>query len=491
MFRKLISVLGILGVLATGAVGQTFLQNNAEFTQVPDTAVTFIAGCTGAITRTVAAKLGEVPGVSVVDCGADPTGVADSTTAFQNAFNSVPTTGGLVLCPAGTYKISSTLTIGNGTSASMSTSSGLFFTGVPGTNQSPFGAYAVSPGCKINWSGAASTPILDIRGPYMGGGVQNVQFLCNSVTGAIGLRVTSVQYADNRNIYFNNCFKSIISRTVDSFSGNETDSLHDIYETVSLNVPDVAGAIGITLTNSGNATVSSDTDFADFKNVSVQLGSPVNAIVGVLLQVTDGNLFTDMHFASGAGASQAIKFDYSVNANFPNGNRFYGVDPGPTGNGGTRVAWAETGSPVLNGPNYVYGIAEGNGGIQPQVPSVNYAPQVVTPGVDVSRTIALSATNLLPYNTIINGMYQICYYVEITTGDLGGAQLTVNIGYTDDAGAKTYVDGTSIPVTAGSARAYCVPARLANNTMATISTTLSAGTTTLVYQLHARVMKLD
>ena len=42
--------------------------------------------------------------------GADPTGVADSTTAIQNAINAVPSNGGVVYLPAGTYKVSSTLT---------------------------------------------------------------------------------------------------------------------------------------------------------------------------------------------------------------------------------------------------------------------------------------------------------------------------------------------------------------------------------------------
>jgi hypothetical protein len=45
--------------------------------------------------------------VNVLDFGADPTGVADSTTAIQAAIDSVP--GGTVYVPAGTYKTSATL----------------------------------------------------------------------------------------------------------------------------------------------------------------------------------------------------------------------------------------------------------------------------------------------------------------------------------------------------------------------------------------------
>ena len=59
--------------------------------------VSFIQSGTGAIARTVQDKARE--SVSVLDFGADPTGVADSTVAFINAFAS----GKAVYAPAGTY----------------------------------------------------------------------------------------------------------------------------------------------------------------------------------------------------------------------------------------------------------------------------------------------------------------------------------------------------------------------------------------------------
>ena len=62
-------------------------------------------GGTGAVARTTASKLQE--SVSVLDFGADPTGVADSTTAIQNAINS----GNNILIPPGIYKCSAALTI--------------------------------------------------------------------------------------------------------------------------------------------------------------------------------------------------------------------------------------------------------------------------------------------------------------------------------------------------------------------------------------------
>lgn len=67
----------------------------------------------GNIFRSVGAKLKEA--VSVLDFpGCDPTGVLDSTAAFQAAINSAKNPGiGLVYIPGGTYLISSTLNVTN------------------------------------------------------------------------------------------------------------------------------------------------------------------------------------------------------------------------------------------------------------------------------------------------------------------------------------------------------------------------------------------
>lgn len=61
---------------------------------------------TGAIGRTVHQKLQE--SVSILDFGADPTGVADSTAAIQAALTAVGANG-TIKFPAGTYLVSSTL----------------------------------------------------------------------------------------------------------------------------------------------------------------------------------------------------------------------------------------------------------------------------------------------------------------------------------------------------------------------------------------------
>jgi hypothetical protein len=63
------------------------------------------SGATAA--RTIASKLADAP--SVVDFGADPTGVADSTSAFNTAMTDFTR----LYVPPGTYKVTNTLTLGN------------------------------------------------------------------------------------------------------------------------------------------------------------------------------------------------------------------------------------------------------------------------------------------------------------------------------------------------------------------------------------------
>lgn len=49
--------------------------------------------------------------VNVLQYGADPTGVADSTVAIQDAIDAIPSAGGVVFVPIGVYKVTDTITI--------------------------------------------------------------------------------------------------------------------------------------------------------------------------------------------------------------------------------------------------------------------------------------------------------------------------------------------------------------------------------------------
>jgi len=116
---------------------------------------------TGAIARTV---LGKLLGLSidVLDYGADPTGFADSTSAFQAALNQQSATGKTILIPAGQYKINGQLTYysalkwtGDGIDSTK-----LFFNYRNGPSLIPSGTNAHMPGTcleKFQATGPGST----------------------------------------------------------------------------------------------------------------------------------------------------------------------------------------------------------------------------------------------------------------------------------------------------------------------------------------------
>jgi len=71
--------------------------------------VSYTAGATGSVLTTVQAKLRE--SVSVVDFGADPTGVTECSAAINAALNSLPINGGSLEFPTGTYLVTSPIVI--------------------------------------------------------------------------------------------------------------------------------------------------------------------------------------------------------------------------------------------------------------------------------------------------------------------------------------------------------------------------------------------
>lgn len=88
--------------VAPGTAGYALLANGASS---DPSYQGFLQSGAGATTRTWNNKASEI--VSVLDFGADPSGVSDSTTAFQNAYTQLGSVGGDILVPPGTYLISS------------------------------------------------------------------------------------------------------------------------------------------------------------------------------------------------------------------------------------------------------------------------------------------------------------------------------------------------------------------------------------------------
>lgn len=120
--------------------------------------------------------------------GADPTGVADSTTALQNAINTIVAGGCDLIIPTGTYKISAALSIPAGTGWS-----------IRGTSR----------GQTVITQATANTPVFDLKTDN-GGGVGGHSFRITDLT----IAASSAQPATNTKavgIYFENSASSFFN----------------------------------------------------------------------------------------------------------------------------------------------------------------------------------------------------------------------------------------------------------------------------------------
>lgn len=105
---------------SNGTSAPTYQAIPASVTSLSGTANQIsVSGSTGSVTLSLPSTIltpgnletkGPNPQADVLAYGADPTGVADSTTAINNAIAAIPT-GGIVWFPSGTYKITTTITV--------------------------------------------------------------------------------------------------------------------------------------------------------------------------------------------------------------------------------------------------------------------------------------------------------------------------------------------------------------------------------------------
>ena len=130
---------------APAALGDQFLfQGGTVVTgnQVPGSQVSFLQAGTGAVTRNMQDKVRE--SVSVLDFGADNSGVTDCIAAFQATVDSLPATGGNATVPNGTYRLNSAPSIGT-KSINWLISPGAVFNGT-----SPWPNFFANTTCRTN-----------------------------------------------------------------------------------------------------------------------------------------------------------------------------------------------------------------------------------------------------------------------------------------------------------------------------------------------------
>jgi hypothetical protein len=162
---------------------------------------------------------------NVLDYGADNTGVADCTSAFQAAIDAAQPTHATVYIPTGTYLVNSTVTVYNGTQIRGET-----------WNQYPDGYGRLAKATTINFSPTTLTPLFDYEwsandpppvGFVFHTSIKNLRIKGNSYTTAqYALKLNSVIYGLFENLSITNftaaiyCSSTIDNRFCNIFAGD-------------------------------------------------------------------------------------------------------------------------------------------------------------------------------------------------------------------------------------------------------------------------------
>jgi hypothetical protein len=385
-------------------------------------------------------KLANTAGsLNVKQFGAKGDGTTDDTAAIQAAINAL-TNGGEVLFPQATYKVSSTISIGNGSSAAASTIWGITLRGLghPVLPAAMISGFPSTGGVKILWSGG-STPMFNILGPLNGWGIQNM-YLDGASLATRGINVLSASFGQSSNLALSNFTDTAIyETTLASYVGfGLADSMHNHWSAISIAVPAVAGAKGIVLTGVPTASPqATNACYEQFTNILIFLPTTLTTY-GVYLQWADSNVFQDLHIFGGSVTAVCIELDYTVQANLPSGNCFIGLDPSGTG---SNIQFGQAGTPNSGArPNRILALSEINNAVQPNQPNlIADLPTLQTKLSLTGQTAAIGTTGLFtPY---VSGIYRVSYYMTMTAGGTAGTlQLFVN--YNDGFTLKSDASGS-------------------------------------------------
>lgn len=191
-------------VVGTSSIA--FVENMASSTS--SSAISFYGAGTGATARTAQDKLREV--VSVLDFGADLTGVADSSAAFQAAITYLQTkAGGTVFVPQGSYTLDSSVTLDRSADYTKGRVS------ILGADQ--YGTqitFTPASGSAFVIKNSHSLVGVEANASYQC--IENLTLIGPSATGSsIGIEVNLAAFLDMRDLYITNFGYGIYAQDID------------------------------------------------------------------------------------------------------------------------------------------------------------------------------------------------------------------------------------------------------------------------------------
>lgn len=416
----------------------------------------------------------------------DPTGATSSSTAFANAIAAAQALG----CPDiivgnGKFQITSTITLGNGSSTAVSTTCAprLIGAGVP--TEPNFGSgYSNTPPTWIIWGGAANGTMIQVAGPLDGWGLRDLYLDCASSAGR-AVQIESGRFGDSADLAIANCtVADIDSETVaSSITGVwNVDSLHNYWRNVSIQMLAGTNTKGIKLSGQ---SASSNTDYNNFENVTIAMGGN-GASTGIYLGATDSDIFHGVHFFNGGTSTVCFSFDYSINANWPTAVIIDAADTI-----GCATPFQNTGSSSTQ-PNIITNLQQGNGAVWPLATgNLYYGLPVSTGGtLRTNQNASIGGTSITALNPVsVGGLYRLSYYVYIQTSN-GTATVQPGIFWSDAGNVKsltgTAVSCSSLGYTSGTTLAY-----IKSGGGATFNTTVAGTIGSCTYAIYTTSEKVQ
>lgn len=309
-------VLQQIGSLATDGSGQVVLDMLADSTssQLGDALIAVKQPGAGAVARTQHDK--NLEALSVLDFGADPTGVADSYGSIMAGIVVANMLGGGVLrCPRGTYRITQPIYLGDGSDSQVSTRDHritLQGEGIGGHTGLDFVQSTAATEILYDGPTAAGAGVLELRGPLHGLRVEHMTFNAQGKAG-MGVLVNHVTDSLFTNVVAKRATANgwLLTTRAGFPSGCVYGTGNNIFLHCWAVQPELAATRGILLT-SGVSTASSLTGQPDSANndfiggVYFYGGSAASS--GVELYGADNNAFSGTQFVPVASPS----FGFSV-----------------------------------------------------------------------------------------------------------------------------------------------------------------------------------
>ena len=292
--------------------------------------------------------------ITLTSIDVDVTGTTDATATIQAAINALPATGGTVFLPAGLLKVTSTLTMGNGTTTTVSTTSGFKLKGAGVSGSAWAGLNAAGTTLKFA-NATAGTTVISVKGPVSGWSIEDLLIDGGTSATPTALNVISGQWGGCTRVHVINCKQGFVSVVVGpSFSGHNTNTMHNVYESCSVFIPDIAGAAGLVLYGNGAAN---NVCYDLHRGLSIAFTPPAgaNTSIGIYIADCDSTTFRDLHMTNTGVQRTAVTFAYdSGNATHPADVMFDHCDFG----GG---ALAISGTPAGATKNRIVGVGSTNG----------------------------------------------------------------------------------------------------------------------------------